>query len=175
MVIDDRFGYVHVCYGEGVGKTTRAVGLAIRAAGGGLNVAFVQFMKPGMSDEVKIFNKIPNIQYFCPGEHPFILSKGPGPVHFKHAESALEAAWKAVGDSVHILVCDEILDTLLFGTLTKDSIIDLMHRCQDKTELIMTGRHAPCDIVEEADYVTKFVQIKHPYYKGVRARGGIEY
>jgi len=67
------------------------------------------------------------------------------------------------------------LDTLLFGTLTKDSIIDLMHRCQDKIELIMIARHAPCDIVEEADYVTKFVQIKHPYYKGVRARAGIEY
>jgi cob(I)alamin adenosyltransferase len=172
---DGGFGLIHVYYGQGVGKTTRAVGLAVRAAGEGLEVHFVQFMKSGKSGETLIFSRIPNIHYWCPGDHPFILSSGPQAEHFEHAARALEHAFSVVGKKVQLLICDEILDTLIFDTLQKERILELIEKCKGKVELVMTGRYVPSEILEQADYATEFVQIKHPYYKGSVARKGIEY
>lgn len=158
-----------------MGKTTRAVGLAVRAAGVGLHVSFVQFMKSGNSGEVLVFANIPNIYYRCPGRHPFILSKGPEPVHFEHAAKAFEFALEAVEKGTDLLICDEILNTLLFDLLEKKRIRELMGMCRGNTELVMTGRAAPQEFIEMADYVTELKQIKHPYYRGFKARMGIEY
>jgi len=158
-----------------VGKTTRAVGLAVRAAGVGLHVSFVQFMKSGNSGEVLIFANIPNIHYRCPGRHPFILSKGPEPVHFEHASKAYDLALEEVSKGTDILICDEILNTLLFDLLDKRHIHELIETCRGRTELVMTGRTAPADLVELADYVTELRQVKHPYYRGFKARMGIEF
>ncbi|MBW1705728.1 MAG: cob(I)yrinic acid a,c-diamide adenosyltransferase [Deltaproteobacteria bacterium] len=74
-------GLIHIYYGLGVGKTTCAVGLGVRAAGVGFTVHFVQFMKSGYSGETQIFSKIPNIHNQCPGRHPFVLSRGPQAIH----------------------------------------------------------------------------------------------
>lgn len=174
--IEDRgYGLIHIFYGEGVGKTSRAVGLAIRAAGEGLAVEFVQFMKSGTSGEVRIFERTPNIRYCCPGEHPFIMSKGPEPVHFQHAAAAMRGALEAVERRPHLLICDEVLDTLIFKVLHQDQLLDLIQRCKGKIELILTGRAASPELIEQADYVTELVQKKHPYYTGAKARRGIEY
>ncbi len=168
-------GLIHIYYGQGVGKTTRAVGLAVRAAGVGLKVNFVQFMKSGTSGEILIFAKIPNIRYLCPGRHPFILSKGPETVHYEHAAQALQMAFEAVETGAELLICDEILNTLIFELLEKKLVIELMKMCRDKAELVMTGANAPQDLIELADYVTELRQIKHPYYSGAKARRGIEF
>jgi cob(I)alamin adenosyltransferase len=175
IIRNEGFGLTHAYYGSGVGKTTRVVGLAIRAAGKGFNVDFVQFLKSGKSGEVNIFEKIPNISYRCPGKHPFILSKGPEEVHYKHAEKALEYAYEAIERKVHVLICDEILDTIIFKVLKEKQIIDLIEECKHHVELFMTGRDAPEEIKQKADYITEFVQIKHPYYSGSKARNGIEF
>jgi cob(I)alamin adenosyltransferase len=74
-----------------------------------------------------------------------------------------------------MLICDEILDTLLFDLLKKQQLLHLIECCRDQVELVMTGRNAFSELIETADYVTELVQVKHPYYKGVRARKGIEY
>ena len=169
------FGLTHIYYGQGVGKTTRAVGMAIRAAGTGLKVDFVQFMKSGKSGEVPIFEKIPNIHYRCPGEHPFIMSHGPKPLHYEHAEKALGYAFDAIGRGTHLLICDEILDTLIFELLRKKRLLELIERCKRKIELVMTGMSAPMEFIQLSDYATEFVQIKHAYYTGAKARKGIEY
>ena len=158
-----------------MGKTTRAVGLAIRAAGVGLKVNFIQFMKSGTSGEIIIFANIPNIRYQCPGRHPFILSRGPEAVHYEHTAKALGYAIEAVEDGTELLICDEILNTLIFELLKKEQVIELMEMCRGKTELVMTGASAPKDLIELADYVTELKQIKHPYYSGVKARRGIEF
>jgi cob(I)alamin adenosyltransferase len=168
-------GLIHIYYGQGVGKTTRAVGLAIRAAGVGIQVNFVQFMKSGTSGEILVFAKIPNIRYLCPGRHPFILSKGPEAVHYQHAEKALQMAFEAVETGAELLICDEILNTLIFELIEKNRVIELMKMCRGKTELVMTGANAPQDLIELADYVTELRQIKHPYYTGAKARRGIEF
>jgi cob(I)alamin adenosyltransferase len=172
---DGGLGLIHVYYGQGVGKTTRAVGLAVRAAGEGLDVHFVQFMKSGKSGETLIFSRTPNIHYWCPGDHPFILTSGPQAEHFEHAARALEHAFSVAGEEAQLLICDEILDTLIFDTLQKKQILELIKKCKGKVELVMTGRYAPSEILEQADYATEFVQIKHPYYNGYVARKGIEY
>ncbi|MBU0734389.1 MAG: cob(I)yrinic acid a,c-diamide adenosyltransferase [Proteobacteria bacterium] len=169
------FGLIHIYYGQGFGKTTRAIGLAIRAAGTDLKVNFIQFMKSGKSGETSVFADIPNIRYRCPGRHPFILSRKPDEVHYKHASEAFRFALEAVEDGVRLLICDEILNTLIFNLLREEQIRDLIERCKGRIELVMTGRIAPPGLVELADYVTEFKQIKHACYKGAKARQEIEY
>ena len=168
-------GLIHVYYGQGVGKSTRATGLAIRAAGSGLQVDIVQFMKSGNSAEVEIFKQIPNIRYHCPGKHPFIMSSGPRPIHYEHATKALDFAFEAIEKGTSLLICDEILDAILFDVLHKELILELIRNCKNKIELVMTGINAPAEIIDMADYVTELVQVKHAYYDGARARKGIEY
>ena len=168
-------GLIHIYYGQGVGKTTRAIGLAMRAAGDGLQVDIVQFMKSGSSAEVNIFKKIPNIRYWCPGKHPFIMTGGPKKIHYEHAAQALNSASEAIERGTHLLICDEILDTIIFDVLKSEQLLELIDTCKHKVELVMTGINAPADIMNRADYVTELVQVKHPYYKGARARKGIEY
>lgn len=151
------------------------MGLAIRAAGVGFNVNFIQFMKSGTSGEILIFANISNIRYQCPGRHPFILSRGPETIHYKHAEKALLYAIEAAENGAELLICDEIINALIFGLLEKEQILELMEKCRGKVELIMTGASVPEDLIEFADYVTEFKQIKHPYYSGAKARRGIEF
>ena len=147
----------------------------MRAAGNGRQVDFVQFMKSGTSSEVAIFEQIPNIHYRCPGKHPFVMSHGPEKIHYEHAARALQFALEAIDSGTHLIVCDEILSTVIFDLLKKEQVLDLMARCRDKVELVMTGIDSPDEFVSLADYVTEFIQIKHPYYSGARARKGIEY
>ncbi|MCF8128713.1 MAG: cob(I)yrinic acid a,c-diamide adenosyltransferase [Deltaproteobacteria bacterium] len=151
------------------------MGLAIRAAGAGLKVNFVQFMKSGTSGEAFIFADIGNIRYQCPGKHPFIRSAGPETIHYDHAAKAFDYAIEAIANEAQLLICDEILNTLIFGLLKKEKIIQLMDMCRGKTELVMTGASTPADIIEQSDYSTEFRQIKHPYYSGTMARRGIEF
>jgi cob(I)alamin adenosyltransferase len=172
---DGGFGLIHVYYGSGVGKTTRAVGLAVRAAGEGLEVHFVQFMKSAKSGETASFAILPNVHYWCPGEHPFILSSGPLAEHFDHAGKAITHAFTVTEKGAHLLICDEILDTLIFDLLRKEQILELIAKCKGRVELVMTGRSAPEEILDQADYATEFVQVKHPYYTGSVARKGIEF
>ncbi len=168
-------GLIHAYFGQGVGKTTRAVGLSIRAAGSGLRVVFVQFLKSGTAGEANIFEQVPNISYRCPGKHPFILSQGPQSVHYEHAETSLWYAKRAIKEGTHLLICDEILSTPIFGVLRLEQLLELMDRCRGQVELVMTGIDADPAIRAGADYVTEFVQRKHPYYSGHIARKGIEY
>ncbi len=176
LIKDGSLGFIHLYYGQGVGKTTRTVGLAIRAAGKNLQVTFIQFMKSGESGEVAILKQIPNIHYRCPGKHPFIMSGGPHAVHYEHANQASDYALDAVANGSQLIICDEMLDTVIFKILDQDKLLELIAKCKtDSIELVMTGRFASPELVREADYVTEFVQIKHPYYSGAKSREGIEY
>ncbi len=168
-------GLVHVYFGKGVGKSTRAIGLAIRAAGAGLAVDFVQFMKSGDSSEVGVFEKIAEIRYRCPGKHPFILADGPKPMHYAHAEKAMEYAETAFQGNGSILICDEILNAISFGLIPTKRVLDLIALARDRMELVLTGREIEPELLKAADYATEFVQIKHPFEQGVKARRAIEY
>lgn len=169
-------GLVHVVYGQGVGKTSRCVGLAVRAAGAGLQVAWVQFMKDDTSSEVKVLRDLAGVHYFCPGPHAFITKKGPGDEHRQHARRALEHARELVEkDRVQVLICDEILNTLLFKVLPLEEVMALVELCRGRVELVMSGADVHPDLLDAADYATELVQRKHPYYQGIEARKGIEF
>jgi cob(I)alamin adenosyltransferase len=172
---DSGLGLIHACYGQGVGKTTRSIGLSVRAAASGLRVVFVQWLKSGDSAEVAWLSDSPNIEYRCPGPHPFIMSRGPQPVHFDHASRALDMGREAVQSGADVLVCDEILTALFFKVLEVKQVTDLIGSARGRVEMVMTGAVCPPEIFEQSDYVTQFVQEKHPYYSGGRARKGIEY
>jgi cob(I)alamin adenosyltransferase len=158
-----------------VGKTSRCIGLAVRASAAGARVVWVQFMKGADSGEAPVLSALPNVSYRCPGPHPFILAEGPRPIHHQHAEQALHFAHQAVGEGAEVLICDEILNTVIFEVLQEAQLLDLMDRCRGATELVMSGADAAAEICSRADYVTEFVQRKHPYYAGHQARRGIEY
>jgi cob(I)alamin adenosyltransferase len=158
-----------------VGKTSRCVGLAVRAAGAGYKVHWVQFMKEGSSSETNSFALLPNITFRCPGKHPFITKNGPGPVHIDHAQKALEMAREAVSKGAEVLICDEILNTLLFNILEPRHVIELISLCRKKCELVLSGADTPAEILKQVDYATEFVMRKHPYNQGQEARKGIEF
>ncbi len=132
-------------------------------------------MKSGTSGEVLIFADIPNIRYRCPGRFPFIRSRGPEAIHHEHTAEAFRYAVEAVENGTELLICDEIMNALIFGLLEKERIFKLMDMCRGKIELVMTGASTPADIIDQADYATEFRQVKHPYYSGIRARRGIEF
>jgi len=169
-------GLLHVVYGQGVGKTSRCVGLAVRAAAAGLKVAWVQFMKDDTSSEVKLLRELPGVRYFCPGPHSFITKKGPDDTHRDHARRALQHACELVQkQQAQVLICDEILNTLLFKVLPLEDVLSLVELCRGRVELVMSGADVHPALLEAADYATELVQRKHPYYQGIEARKGIEF
>ncbi len=168
-------GLVHVVYGNGVGKTSRCIGLAVRAAGAGLKVAWVQFMKGPGSSEVKAFARLPGLSFHCPGPHAFIRGGESTPAHRAHAARGLAMAREALAAGAQVIVADEILNTLLFGTLELAPVLGLMAVCRGRAELVMSGAAVPPEVVAAADYVTELRLVKHPYQRGVAARRGVEY
>ena len=103
------------------------------------------------------------------------MSQGPEAFTLWTSERALGYAFEAVRRGTHLLICDEILDTLIFELLRRNRLLELIERCKKKVELVMTGMNAPIQFIELADYATEFIHIKHAYYIGAKARKGIEY
>jgi cob(I)alamin adenosyltransferase len=169
-------GLIHVIYGQGVGKTSRCVGLAVRAAGAGFKVAWVQFMKSGDSSEVKTFSQLENISFMCPEKkHPWLTEKGPQRVHQEHAAESLAMAYKALKEGFQVIICDELLNTHYFKVIDFEEVEKLVKACRGKAELLLSGSAVHDKVLELADYATEFKQIKHPFYKGQTARLGVEY
>jgi|TARA_B100002003_G_C13993517_1_gene479932 cob(I)alamin adenosyltransferase len=169
-------GLVHAVYGNGKGKTTSAMGLAIRAAGAGYQVDIVQFMKDGRSSEVSLLRKMPGINYYCPGPHDFQhLDNSPNVKSLEHARLNLKYAKSCSTNGTDLLICDEILNAFLFSELSLDEIIDLVTGKRRDLELVLTGMYCPDEIKTLADYCSEIREINHPYRKGIEARIGIEY
>jgi cob(I)alamin adenosyltransferase len=170
-------GLVQVFTGNGKGKTTAAVGTIVRAAGYGLKVFLVSFMKGKYAyGEYETLSHIPNVEIA-----QFGLRKFSDPANIKseekeQAEAALEAARKAItSGSYDLVVLDEVNVALSFNLISLDKVIKLIEEKPPRVELILTGRYAANKILEIADLVTEMVKVKHPFDKGVKARKGIEY
>jgi len=168
-------GLVHVYYGEGKGKTTTAIGLAVRAAGWGLKVKIVQFLKGRETGEGR-FLKGPRIRIESFGRKGFVDPKKLTKKDFEKIKKGFNRAKEAVleGD-FDLVVLDEIGAAVKFGLIREDEVIGLVKRKPDKVEVVLTGRWMGKKIINTADYVTEFKEVKHPYKKGVKARKGMEY
>ncbi len=170
-------GLVQVFTGNGKGKTTAAVGTIVRAAGHGLKVFLVSFMKGTYAyGEYKTLSHIPNVEIAQFGLRKFTDKANINSEEKEQAEAALEAARKAVMNGIYdLVVLDEVNVALSYNLISLDKVIKLIEDKPPRVELILTGRNADKKIIEIADLVTEMVKIKHPFDEGIKARKGIEY
>lgn len=170
-----KIGLIHVYTGNGKGKTTAALGLAIRAAGSGLKVSIHQFMKNGQYGELKTLKKIKNIIIRQCGRRCFVKGKPEGG-DIRCAEDGFRAAEKDIKSSKYdLVILDEINVALKLGLIKTKDVISLISRKPEGMELVLTGRGAPAAVLKKADLITEMKEIRHPFKSGVGARAGIEY
>lgn len=169
-------GMVHVITGEGRGKTTAALGLALRAIGRGLKAYIIQFMKGFEYGEVLAAKKLESLEVKQFGRAEFVSKKKPEKIDIVYAVEALKHARKVTNSEEYdIVVLDEINVALDFKLVEIDEVVKLIKEKPINVELVLTGRNAPKELIELADYVSDVKDIKHPYKEGVKARKGIDY
>jgi cob(I)alamin adenosyltransferase len=168
-------GYVQVYTGEGKGKTTAALGLALRSAGAGLKVYFAQFIKGMKYSEHFVLDELAGYitvrQY---GRECFIKG-APKEEDIRAARVGLmEVREIMLSGKYKVVVLDEANIATRYNLFSVDDLLDLIRVKPDDVELIITGRDADPRIIEAADLVTEMKEVKHYYHKGVSARDGIE-
>ena len=168
-------GYVHVYTGTGKGKTTAAIGLAVRAAGCGMKIFIAQFMKGMKYSELKSLEKLKdNITLKQYGTGCFIRRK-PSKKDIEAAWRGLEECRGIIASGVYdVVILDEITVAEYFGLIPVVDIIELIDKKSYHVELVLTGRKTNKRIIEKADLVTEMRKIKHYYSQGIQAREGIE-
>lgn len=171
-------GLIHIYCGDGKGKTTAAVGLAVRAAGAGMRVLFAQFMKSGGSSELAVLKNIKNIEIsVIKNSYGFTWNMTDDDrIRLKSEnDMAVAALIEAVRkEKCQMLVLDEIVSAYQGGLVAKEPMLELMHLCKGKTELVLTGRSPADELMGMADYITQMKCERHPYERGIGARMGIE-
>ncbi len=170
-----RRGYVQVYTGDGKGKTTAALGLALRASGHGMRTYIGQFMKGQRYGELEALRDNPLITIEQYGDVRCIHREEVTPEHVAQAQRGLERAREAMlSGRYDIVVLDEVNVSIWFGLLTVDSLLSFLDQRPEGVEVVLTGRRAPPELVERADLVTEMREVKHYYQQGVQARKGIE-
>jgi len=167
-------GFVHVYTGDGKGKTTAALGMAIRAAGAEKKVFIGQFVKGQPYSEHKILEKL-GIEYNLYGLDCFIINE-PTDRDRKSALTGFEEMKKIINSgSYDLVILDEINIATYYQLLSIDHLKYMILNRPSQVELILTGRYADAEIIKLADLVTEMKEVKHYYQNGVEARKGIEY
>jgi cob(I)alamin adenosyltransferase len=168
-------GYIQVYTGDGKGKTTAAIGLAIRAAGAGLRVCIIQFMKGEESSEITLLKKLADPIKVNQFGRNALIEDIPKEEDIVLAQRGLEEAVRAVNSGQYdVVVLDEANIAVYFGLFPVSALLELMEGKPEQVELVITGRKAHPKVIEKADLVTEMCEIKHYYHKGVSARKGIE-
>jgi len=170
-------GYVQVYTGNGKGKTTASLGLAVRAAGHGLRVLILQFMKGwldyGELEGVRML--APYVELRQAGRDVFVDPKNPDPEDVRLAREGWDLAKDAIRERrADIVILDEINCAMHFGLLPVAEVLETVKGKPEGMELVLTGRGAPPEIVEAADLVTEMREVKHYFHRGVDARLGVE-
>jgi cob(I)alamin adenosyltransferase len=175
--LPDGPGLVQVYTGDGKGKTTAALGLALRAAGYGLHTYIGQFMKGQQYGELagaQLLDPYLTIEQY--GLPTFVHVHQATPEDVCMAHEGLERVRAAMHSGRYaVVVLDEVCVAVHFQLLTVDEVLALMDEKPAGVELVLTGRRAPAALLARADLVTEMHEVKHPYEKGVQARRGIEY
>ncbi len=165
-------GFIHVYTGNGKGKTTAALGLTVRAAGNGLKCCFIQFIKGKPTGELFALKHFPQITFIQTGRENYDFN--PTEEDRTLAEKGLKLAVD-LAPQFNLMVLDEVNVAVHLKLLKIEDVVNFIKNKPKKLELVLTGRHAPAEFIKLADYVTYFELIKHPYYKNIKARKGIDY
>ncbi|MCD6477397.1 MAG: cob(I)yrinic acid a,c-diamide adenosyltransferase [Candidatus Aenigmarchaeota archaeon] len=179
---------IQVYTGNGKGKTTAAIGLGIRAVGAGKNVLMIQFLKTNDSSELNVLRKLDNFEVRTFGRKGFFLPKkklDENPSlreHFKEFSNVdyelVREGFNLAKESVNeyeIIILDEFNLVLNYDMIPLEEVLNFLKNADKNTEIIITGRYAPKEIIEVADLVTNFEEIKHYYTQGKGMRKGIEF
>ena len=167
--------YVQVYTGDGKGKTTAALGLALRAAGAGMKVYFAQFIKHGRFSEIAALERYADrvtVRQFGRGH---LIREDVAEADLAAAREGLAAIQAAVrSGNYRVIVLDEACAAMQCGLLCVEDVLALIDASDHGVEIVITGRYAPAELIERADLVTEMKEIKHYYRHGVMARNGIE-
>lgn len=168
-------GYVHVYTGDGKGKTTAALGLALRAAGAGLKVFIAQFMKRGDYSEIQALERLGDgvtVEQYGLGR---FIRGNPDPADIDAARKGLERVREIFAAGRHqVVILDEANVAAACGLFAPVDLLDLVDAKPDGVEVVLTGRNAAPEILARADLVTEMKMVKHYFQQGVAARTGIE-
>lgn len=175
-------GLIHIYHGDGKGKTTAAIGLAVRAAGTGIPVVIVRFIKTDRSGELASLERLPGVQVI-PTEKNFKFTIYMSDEEKAEArvlctrmmERAFAKALELAAEGNVLLVMDEILDAVNSCFVAKERLMEWLEQRSEEVEVVMTGRNPAEELKELADYITEMKKEKHPYDRGIMARRGIEY
>ncbi len=173
-------GLLIVYTGDGKGKTTAALGMALRATGYGWKIAIVQFIKGSWK-----YGELKSIKRLAPEVELFVAGSGfvgivddtlPREEHEKAAQEALALARKLITENKHrLVILDELNIATDLGLVTLRQLDELLDSKPAEMNLVITGRGAPTTLIERADLVTEMKEIKHPYQKGILAQKGIDF
>ncbi len=170
-------GLVQVYTGEGKGKTTASIGLAVRALGQGMKVLLVRFLKPAepLSGEIAFLEGASGLQVLTSGLG--IIGKKPDrqAVAANVAETFAAVRRLLIRDNFDLVILDEINNAVHRGYLPLEALIELLDARPAGTELVLTGRNAAEAILQRADLVTRMEAVRHPLKAGIPARRGVEY
>ncbi len=170
-------GLIQVYTGTGKGKTTAALGLALRAVGHGMKVLVIQFMKGKVRyGELESAKKLsPHLTIKPVGRDTFVSKSHPDPADIESAQEGFASAKRAIENKEYdVVILDEINMAVDYGLIVLSDLLQLIDSKPTSVELILTGRNAKPEIIEKADLVTEMVERKHYYSKGISARKGIE-
>ena len=169
---------IHLYTGEGKGKTTAAIGCAVRAEGAGRYVLFVQFMKDGSSSEILALRRLERVTVLVnPFEHGFVFAMSEDEkarLIQAHNHNLQDAIACAKGGHVGMIVLDEICSAYSENVIDR-AAFDALLQDHGNVELVLTGRNPTPLMLEKADYITEMRKVKHPYDQGVQARKGVEF
>ena len=168
-------GHIQIYTGDGKGKTTAAIGLAIRAAGYGMKTYIGQFMKGQHYGELTALRDHPCITIEQYGDVECVHREEITQKHIDQAQQGLEKARKAMHSHQYdIIILDEINVAVWFDLILTEDVIEFLNDRPENVEVILTGRRAPEAFLEMADLVSDVKEIKHYYNRGIKARTGIE-
>lgn len=172
------FGLIHIYCGDGKGKTTAAVGLAVRCAGRGNKVLLVQFLKSRDSGELYSLAKLPDIEVMRGKESKkFTFQMNEEEKHallIEHNKMFEQVLAKIKNGGYSLLVLDEVIGALNAKVFEMPKLIEFLRHKPENLEVVLTGRNPAPELVEIADYVSEMRKVKHPMDKGIMAREGIE-
>ena len=177
MKLTKKMGLLQVYTGDGKGKTTASLGLALRAIGHGMKVCMIQFMKNSdIYGEVRLAEKMPGLTIIPVGRHDFVNLKIPEASDIELAGAGWQKAKDIIGSQQYdIVILDEINVALSCGLLDQATVIPFLSSQKGTVEVVATGCWAPQALMDVADLVTEMKNIRHPYSKGVDSREGIDH